>query len=174
VKVRRLQAQDADRLQDFLRGLPAADRNFFKEDVLDPGIVESWVRDQRARRALAFNDDGDVLGYAAVIPSPGWSRHVGEIRLVVDLTQRRRGIGRALARWTVLEGARLGLSKVYVEVVADQEAGTIMLQNLGFAAEALLKDHVQDRDGQPHDLFILSLSLDDSYSAMTTLGLDTI
>jgi L-amino acid N-acyltransferase YncA len=174
VRVRRLEPDDATGLKDFFRRLPASDRNFFKEDVLDEATVDSWLRDERSRRALAFDDEGKVVGYAAVIPSPGWSRHVGEIRLVVDPAQRQKGIGRALARWAVLEAARLGLSKVYVEVVAGQDPAMIMFQNLGFAAEALLKDHVQDRHGRPHDLVILSQSLADSYSAMTTLGLDTI
>jgi hypothetical protein len=49
-----------------------------------------------------------------------------------------------------------------------------MFQNLGFTGEALLKDHVQDRQGRPHDLVILSLSLADSYSAMATLGMDDV
>lgn len=174
MNVRRPEAGDAAGLKDFFRRLPAADRNFFKEDVLDAATVESWLGDRRARRALAFDDAGRVVGYAAVIPSPGWSKHVGEIRLVVDRDERRKGIGRALSRWAVLEAARLGLSKVYVEIVADQEAAILMFQNLGFAGEALLKDHVQDRQGRPHDLVILSLSLADSYSAMATLGMEDV
>lgn len=174
MRVKRLDGSDAEGLRDFVRRLPAADRNFFKEDVRDPATVDSWLNDRGSRRALAIEDAGKVVGYAAVIPSPGWSRHVGEIRLVVDPGERRKGIGRALARWSVLEGARLGLSKVYVEVVADQEAARVMFQNLGFVGEALLKDHVRDRRGKLRDLVVLSMSLDDSQSAMTTLGMEHV
>lgn len=172
--VRRPQAGDAEAVKDFFRHLPAGDRNFFKEDVLDAATVESWLQDKRSRRALAFDDAGKVVGYAAVIPAPGWSNHVGEIRLVVHPQERRKGIGRSLARWSVLEAARLGLSKVYVEVVADQQPAILMFQNLGFVGEALLNDHVRDRRGQLRDLLVLSLNLEDSYSSMATLGLDQV
>jgi ribosomal protein S18 acetylase RimI-like enzyme len=174
VRLRPVEPGDARPLKEFFRRLPASDRNFFKEDVLDARTVESWVRDERSRRALAFDDAGAVVGYAAVIPASGWSKHVGEIRLVVDGEQRRKGIGRALSRWAVLEAARMGLSKVFVEVVADQEAAMVMFQDLGFQAEALLKDHVLDRRGRPRDLVVLSLNLGDSYSSMTTLGMEQV
>jgi ribosomal protein S18 acetylase RimI-like enzyme len=174
VTIRRPESGDAGALRDFFRRLPAADRNFFKEEVLDAATVDSWLRDERGRRGLAFDQQGMVVGYAAVIPATGWSRHVGEIRLVVDPGARRQGIGRALARWAVLEGARLGLSKVFVEVVADQEPAIVMFQQLGFVGEGLLKDHVLDRQGRPRDLVSLSMNLSDSYSAMATLGMDRL
>ena len=174
MNIRRPEAGDARAMREFFRRIPAADRNFFKEDVLDESTVESWLHDEQARRALALDEDRTVLGYVAVIPEHGWSRHVGEIRLVVDPGARRKGIGRALARWAVLEAARLGLSKVFVEVVADQEAAMLMFQQLGFVAEALLKDHVLDRRGRPRDLVILSMNLADAYSAMTTLGMEEV
>ena len=174
MKQRRLEAGDAPQLKEFFRRLPASDRNFFKEDVLDARTVESWVADRRSRRAVALDDGGTLVGYAAVIPAAGWSKHVGEIRLVVDRGARRKGLGRALSRWAVLEAARMGLSKVFVEVVADQEAAIRMFQNLGFQGEALLKDHVLDRRGRPRDLVVLSLNLRDSYSSMATVGMDQI
>lgn len=174
MNIRRLEPGDARGLRKFFGRIPEADRNFFKEDVLNAATVDTWLRDEQARRALAFDDDGTVVGYAAVILGHGWSRHVGEIRLVVDPAARRKGIGRALARWAVLEAARLGLSKVFVEVVADQEAATLMFQQLGFVGEALLKDHVLDRKGRPRDLLILSVNLADSYSAMATLGMEEV
>ena len=174
MRVRPPEAGDGERLKGFFRRLPARDRNFFKEDVADPGTVDSWLSDEVGHRALAFDDSDQVVGYSAVIPSPGWSSHVGEIRLVVDPGQRRKGIGRALARWAVLEAARMGLSKVYVEIVADQQPAMRMFQNLSFVGEALLKDHVRDRRGQLRDLVVLSLSLADSYSGMATLGMEEV
>ena len=57
----------------------------------------------------------------AVVPLQGWSSHVGEVRVIVDPAHRGRGIGRALARHAVLDALELGLTKLVVEVVADQE-----------------------------------------------------
>ena len=62
------------------------------------------------------------VGYMAVVPLQGWSSHVGEVRVIVDPDSRGRGIGRALAQHAVLEALNLGLTKMVVEVVADQEA----------------------------------------------------
>jgi ribosomal protein S18 acetylase RimI-like enzyme len=174
VRIRRLESGDSGELRAFLNRIPAADRNFFKEDVLDAATVDSWLRDGRGRRALALDDEGQVVGYAAVLSASGWSRHVGEIRLVVDPAARRRGVGQSLARWAVLEGARLGLSKVFVEVVADQEPAIVMFQQFGFVGGGLLKDHILDRHGKPRDLVILSMNLADSYSAMASLGMDQL
>ena len=67
--------------------------------------------------------------------------------MIVDPDHRGRGIGRALAQHAVLEALSLGLRKMVVEVVADQEATIAMFRSLGFDPEALLKDHVRDQAG---------------------------
>ena len=50
----------------------------------------------------------------------------------------RRGLGRLLARRAVLEAVEMALTKLVVEVVADQEALIAMFRTLGFEPEALL------------------------------------
>ena len=69
---------------------------------------------------------------------------------------------------------RMKLSKVVVEVVADQVATIALFQGLGFEAEAFLADHVRDATGRLHDLIVLSHQVDDTWGAMTTIGLDRI
>ena len=49
-------------------------------------------------RWVAIDDDGAVVGYAAVNRLPGWSDHVGELRLVVGPASRGTGIGRKLVQ----------------------------------------------------------------------------
>ncbi len=105
------------------------------------------------------------------MPLAGWSRHVGEVRLIVDPGRRREGIGRALARRAVLESLELGLTKMIVEVTADAEPTIAMFRSLGFDPEALLKDHIRSRSGEIHDLMILAHSVDESHAAMTAAGI---
>jgi len=81
-----------------------------------------------------------VSGFVAVIPGIGWSRHVGELRLVVDPEVRRRGIGRNLAGRALRAAIEHGLTKVVVEVIAEQDSTIALFQHLGFRAEALLED----------------------------------
>ena len=69
----------------------------------------------KAKGSLAV-EDGEAVGYAAVVPLQGWSSHVGEVRVIVDPGHRGRGVGRALARHSVLQAVRLGLTKMVVEV----------------------------------------------------------
>src|SRR5439155_9267034 len=102
---RRLTTGDEVALTRFVSRIPEGDRTFFKEDVLDAEVVTTWVHRDEAR-SLAI-EAGEVVGTVAVIPLQGWSSHVGEVRVIVDPQYRRRGIGRALARYAVFEA--LGL-----------------------------------------------------------------
>jgi ribosomal protein S18 acetylase RimI-like enzyme len=158
--------------QAFFRRIPEADRTFFKEDVLDDATVDAWARDERARRLVGVQPDGTVVGYAAVIPLHGWSSHVGELRVVTDPALRRQGLGRQLSRRGLLEAIDLGLEKVVVEVVADQTAAVAMFQALGFEAEALLRDHVRDRDGHARDLLMLAHAVEDNRGVLAATGIE--
>ena len=155
IAVRAVAADDADRLRAFFARVPEGDRTFFREDVLAPGVVEQWSADRHARRLVAV-DDGAVVGYGAVLPGIAWSSHVGEIRLVVSPDHRRRGLGRRLADAAVGEATGLGLTKLVVEVVAEQEATVAMFSAMGFEGEGLLRDHVRSQAGEMHDLLLLS------------------
>jgi RimJ/RimL family protein N-acetyltransferase len=163
---------DLEALLAFFARVPEGERTFFKEAVLDRAAVQGWLAGDRGRRALAIDEDGEVAGYAAVVPLPGWSDHVGEVRLVVDPQRRGRGLGRALARWALLQALDCGLSKVYVEVVAEQEGAVAMFTGLGFQAEGLLRDHVRDRGGELRDLVLLAHPIDDQWAAMSSAGID--
>jgi ribosomal protein S18 acetylase RimI-like enzyme len=111
-----------------------------------------------------------VIGFVGVFPLQGWSSHVGEVRLVVDPDYRGRGVGRALARHAVREALQLGLRKLVVEVVADQEAAVGLFRALGFVPEALLADHVRGQGGEVRDLMILSHSVDAASAGLDSVG----
>src|SRR3954464_5265113 len=168
MELRRPHPDDLDALLAFFERIPAAERTFFKEAVLDRATVEAWATGG-GRRALAC-DGGEVTGYVAVVALSGWSDHVGEIRLVVDPARRGQGVGRALARWALLQALDCGLGKLYVEVVAEQEGAVAMFGALGFSAEGLLRDHVRDHDGNLRDLVLLAHPVDDHWAAMSSAG----
>jgi L-amino acid N-acyltransferase YncA len=167
--IRQLEHGDRDALERFLRRVPEGDRTFFKEDVDDPAVVDAWVRPGTAR-VLAV-DDGEVLGYLALVPLYGWSSHVGEVRVIVDPGRRGRGVGRALARRGVLEALELELTKIVVEVVSDQESTILMFRSLGFEPEALMLDHVRDRSGNLRDLLVLAHSVEEQLAALEMAGI---
>jgi ribosomal protein S18 acetylase RimI-like enzyme len=171
VDTRPFAAHDTGAVEAFLARIPKGESTFFKEDVSAPGTVQRWAENpDGACRTLAW-DGGTVIGYAAVIPGVGWSSHVGEIRLVVDPERRRSGIGHTLARGALLDALRAGMTKVVVEVVADQQPAIGLFTVLGFRPEALLTNYVRDRSGEPHDLLVLAHDVEDVQSAMATTGI---
>jgi RimJ/RimL family protein N-acetyltransferase len=171
MELRLLAPDDLHALSSLFDRVPEGDRTFFKEDVLDTDVVAAWTHDRHARRIIAV-DGGTVVAYAAVIPGVGWSSHVGELRLVVDPAHRRRGLGTTLAQRGMLEAFQLGLHKLSVEVVADQTAAIHLFQALGFGGEAILRDHVRDRDGRLHDLIVLAHVVDENWALLATAGID--
>ena len=169
MEFRPIAAGDEPALQRFFARIPEADRTFLKEDVDDPAIAAAWARPGSARTIAV--EAGEVVGSVAVVPLHGWSSHVGEVRLVVDPAARGRGLGRELARHAVHDAVELGLAKLVVEVIADQKELIAMFVALGFDAEALLADHVRDRNGQIRDLLVLANDVESQFAAMATAGI---
>jgi L-amino acid N-acyltransferase YncA len=171
MEIRHLEPSDREGVERFLERIPEGDRTFFKEDVDDPEVRAAWVRPgTRDARSLAVEGDV-VVGYVAVVPLQGWSSHVGEVRVIVEPDHRGQGVGRALARHAVLEALKLGLRKMVVEVVADQDSTIGMFRSNGFDPEALLKDHVRDQSGELRDLLILAHSVEESYASLAATGI---
>ncbi len=171
IEITPVAAADVDDVWAFFQRVPEGDRSLMKEPVTDPTSVQAWVGDDRAQRFVG-RVGGDVVGYVAVIPGIGWSRHVGEVRLVVDPAVRRRGIGQRLARHALRVAVEASLTKVVVEVVAEQDSTIALFTRLGFRAEALLEDQVQDPDGNYTDLIVLANRTDADWGVLATVGLD--
>ena len=163
-----------DALLRFFGSLPEGDLTFIKEEVTDPETVRSWTKgDGPGGRWVAVPDpadDGEVTGYVAVRPLPGWSDHVGEVRLVVSPGHRGEGLGRELARRALVEAVGSGLTKLVVEIVAEQGAALALFTELGFTGEALLVDHIRDRNGQLRDLMVLAHHVQKTWEEMDTVG----
>ncbi len=169
MEIRELELSDREAVKRFLARVPEADRTFFKEDVHDPEVADAFMTPGPGRTVAL--ESGEVIGWLAVVPLHGWSDHVGEVRLIVDPEHRGRGVGRTLACQAVVEALELGLQKVVVEVIAEQDATIAMFRSLGFDPEALLADHVRDRSGELRDLMVLSHSVADQLASLHAAGI---
>jgi len=166
-----LAPEHCDALLRFFRDLPEGDRTFIKEDVTDPETVRAWTAGGNRWVAVDGSPPApDIRGYVAVLPLSGWSDHVGEVRLVVAPAARGTGLGRDLARHALVAGVEAGLTKLVVEIVAEQGAALALFSALGFSGEALLRDHIRDRDGQLRDLMVLAHHVGETWSGMDTVG----
>jgi ribosomal protein S18 acetylase RimI-like enzyme len=167
--IRQLTPADTDELVEFFAALSERDLTFIREDVHDAHAISQLPESADTRWVAA--DAGVIKGYAAVERLPGWSDHVGELRLVVRPDSRGTGIGRALAQHALSGALASGMRKVVVELAADQESAIAMFSGLGFTGEALLRDHIRDRHGDLRDLVVLAHHIDEGWSSLDAVGL---
>ena len=159
LELARLQPQDAQALAAFAAALPLHDLLFLRRDISHPKVVAAWMQAIAEDRlhSLAVREGGALVACSAiVVDSLSWSRHVGELRVLVAPAWRGRGLGRVLIQQCFAQALALGLDKLVAQMTVDQVAAIAVFEELGFRAEALLRDHVKDREGQTHDLALLS------------------
>jgi L-amino acid N-acyltransferase YncA len=161
--VRPLIPQDRSFMGEFFERVPEEDRTFLKEDVLNREEVEIWLDEiNNDRETVMVSVAADRIVGTAILERQlrGWSRHVGEIRLVVDPSYRQRGLGLRLAE-TIFELAKHShLEKLFALMVADQAGPIRVFKQLGFRTEATLNDQIKDRHGRKHDMLVMAFYMD--------------
>lgn len=161
-ELRSLKAGDEPQLADFFKRLPKHDLLYVPRDVSNPKILEAWFRttSEDDMRTIIATDGERIVGSAALIVDPlSWSPHVGEIRVMIDASSRRLGLGRALIENRYNEAVEMGLEKLIARMTIDQRGAFAIFEPMGFVGEALLKRHVRDEDGNAHDIALLSCHL---------------
>ena len=163
VEIRVMTGKDRDAVLEFARGLPEADLLFLRVDLTEPDVIDEWVGNLQtglSTSLVAYDKDG-LVGYATVHRNPArWTRRVGEIRVNVSPAYRARGLGRSLTSQIFDVARHLGLKKLMANMTVDQPGAQAAFRRLGFVPEALLADYVEDRDGTPRDLVIMSYDVD--------------
>ena len=142
----------------FAQGLPTHDLLFLPRDISRPKVLSAWIRELERgdMTSLVAMRSGAALGCAAIVRDPlSWSPHVGEIRVVVSSAARGAGVGRELTQEAFAFALANGVEKMMAQMTVDQTGAIALFESLGFRAEALLRDHVQDRDGRRHDIVVL-------------------
>ena len=163
VTLQLMTAEDADRIVQFARALPADDLLFLRMDITDPAVVERWVENLEEGRTITIlaEAQGEVAGYASLhYNEVAWQRHVGEIRIQVGQRRRSKGLGRRLAAEIFAVARDLGLRKITAQMTPDQKGAIATFERLGFQPEALLRDFVIDRQGRTRDLVIMAYDVE--------------
>jgi RimJ/RimL family protein N-acetyltransferase len=159
VTLRYMTPADKAAILKFARALPEHDLLFLRRDITEEPAVDDWIgeiEDGEIVTILGVDGD-DVLGYATIHRSQlRWSAHVAELRVMISESMRGRGLGRLLTQEAFAHALESGIDKVIAQMTLDQKGAISVFEGLGFRPEALLRDHVKDRDGNKHDLLILS------------------
>lgn len=166
VSIRPFARADATGVAEFAATLPEHDLLFLSRDIKHARVIEAWTDSVNAGEieslvATAMIDGADTMvATTAIVRDPlGWSPHVAEVRLLVSATMRGKGLGRALLDASIDLAREGGATKLMARMTPDQRGAITLFEETGFRAEAMLRDHVQSRDGALHDLAILSLDV---------------
>ncbi len=151
---------DGDRaaMLAFARALPEHDLLFLRRDITDERAVDAWLHDIADGEVVTVlaEVDGAIGGYATTHRSSlRWSEHVAELRVLVGEPLRGLGIGRLLTQEAFALALGQGIEKMVAQMTLDQKGAIATFEELGFRPEALLRDHVKDRQGSKHDLLVM-------------------
>lgn len=172
--LRSMTPEDGPALLKFAQALPAHDILFMRRNIAEQAGVDKWVndiRDGRVHSVVAIVND-EVVGYSTIhLTELDWTRHVAELRVSVSLSMREHGLGRTLIREAFKLAVTLGVEIVTSRMTPDQKGARTLFEELGFRNEALLKDHMKDKDGEYHDLLVMAVNVDEFLARRQAYGL---
>jgi L-amino acid N-acyltransferase YncA len=174
VEIARMTGADRAALVRFVATLPPHDLLFVPRDLGHPKVIDAWVRSLDAGElvSLVARHRAAMVGCTAIfVDELSWSKHVGELRVLVSPDWRGKGLGRALIQECFAQALELGLKKLVAQMTVDQRPAIAVFEELGFRAEALLTGHVADREGKLHDLVLLAHDVEAVRGRMQAYGL---
>jgi L-phenylalanine/L-methionine N-acetyltransferase len=157
LKIRRAEADDCDAVYEMFTG----------STVYSGTLQLPYPSREYWRRRLSENTDsvyylvatieGRIIGMAHVATSPNRPRrsHAGAIGISVHEEWQGKGVGKELMRAIVdLADNWLNLTRLELEVYADNEAAIRLYERFGFEVEGRLRQHAL-RDGQFVDSIVM-------------------
>lgn len=173
-RIREMKSSDGDSIKQFASTLPPHDLLYMRRDITQEKGVNRWlagIEEGRIHSVIAENSVGEMVGYATIHQDDlEWTQHVADLRVALATTERGSGLGRLLIREAFNVALSLNVRRVTAHMTTDQIASRNLFQELGFQNEALLKDHVCDRDGDHHDLLIMAVNVDTFMATRQAFG----
>src|ERR1043166_7251989 len=100
VTLRLMAPEDGKAMLAFTRSLPEEALVFQTVDITQPGIVERWANSLESGRlkVVVAEVEGQPVGYGSLSRAePFWTRHLGEIQIMIAPDFRGLGLGHILA-----------------------------------------------------------------------------
>ena len=162
VILRPLEHGDADQLVAFFGRIPEADRWYLRHDVTDPAVVRAWALNidyERVIPIIALND-GQIIGDTTLHRHRyGSSRHVGELRIVLDPIARSKRLGTWMLLDLIQLATGLGLENLMAQISSNEVAALRALRHLDFNREGVIPELHKDHLGNPYDLVMMVKNL---------------
>jgi ribosomal protein S18 acetylase RimI-like enzyme len=161
--LRPIKPGDEALLYEMFSRLSEEDLWFLNHDVSEPELIESWLKSLDINRVISIVAllEGRIIANAAMMMKRyGAKSHIGKIRISVDPAFRDRRLG----TWMLLDLGNLamavGLQMLVMRLVEGRDASIISsVRKLGFQEQAVLRNYVLDREGNPRNLAIMTKRL---------------
>ena len=110
---------------------------------------------------VAERDDGQLVGRLSVgrDPHPA-SAHVADVGLMVAISARRQGVGRALLEAAVSWARGAGVRKLELHVFPWNDAAIALYEAFGFEREGYRKGHYRRGDGEYIDSILMAYAVE--------------
>jgi len=167
--IRPLREDDVDRSYAFFQALPEKDRQFLRMDVSSLDFVKRRIRKAKAsdnERIVAVQDDKIVADGLLELEGSGWKEQMGELRLIVSRSHRRKGLGLLMARELYELANKHRIEEIVVKMMRPQVEARSIFQRLGFKEMIMIPDYVRDLHGKRQDLIVMRCNLDALWKEM--------
>ena len=163
VTLRPLKSGDEKLLYDMFKRFPVDELWFLNHDVSDPKLLESWIKDLDISRVVSIVAmlEGKIIANAALMmKSHGSKSHIGKIRIAVDPLFREKRLGTWMLLDLINVAIAIGLQILVMRLVQGRDDSIISgVRKLGFSEEAVIRDHLLDKEGNRHNLVVMRKSL---------------
>jgi len=163
VSLRPLRAGDEKALFEMFSRLSEDDLWFLNHDVSEPRLFENWVAGLDPDRVISVVAvlEGRIIANAVLMRKIyGAKSHIGKIRISVDPGFREKRLGTWMLLDLVNLAISIGIRMLVMDLVEGRDAAVIAsVKKLDFTEEAVLKNYLLDRAGNPHNLVILGKRL---------------
>jgi len=159
VAIRRIVANDIDRLMEFYGSLPEEDRRYLKFDVTDRKVVAKRLRRIETGddiRIAAVHGGVVVASGALELSGEAWSKHQGEIRVLIARPFQHRGLGTIMIRELYFVAVQNKIETIVARMMRPQVGAQKVFRRLGFRDETMLPDFVKDLQGGSQDLIVMT------------------
>jgi RimJ/RimL family protein N-acetyltransferase len=169
VMIRRLVPQDIDRLMEFYGALPEEDRKYLKFDVTDRKAVAKRLRRVEGGddvRVLAIHGGVIVASGALELSGEAWSKHQGEIRVIIARPFQKRGLGTIMIRELYFIAVQSQIQTIVARMMRPQVGAQRIFRRLGFREDSMMPDFVKDVQGGSQDLIVMTCDVKDLWKQL--------
>lgn len=161
VLLRPLAKDDRQALIDFFQPVTPEERRYFRHNVSDPKVVESWVTnlDYDTVFPLVAVVGNRIVGNTTLHFNDGPARHRAEVRIFLAKDFRQRGLGVRMLQGLIELARRRSLYLLEVFIVSDSTHIIRAFHNAGFETQCTFEDYFMLPDGGLKDISHMILRL---------------